>query len=196
LKLYWHILFVLVLGCNLERAPKRENARSQSEFENRLGSSLFKSQAEEKALLENAASSRLAQTIEKLPGVGKARVHLSLATDSIFARPGEKESKAAILVQTIQTERAPSEGEIRKLVAASVAGLNPDQIEIFLSPTKKNEPQTVYIGPVEVVKSSAPKARLVVGGLLLLCIVMAVGLILAGIRIRALKRNDQLLGKT
>ena len=196
LKLYYHILFILVLGCNLERAPERENTRRQNKFESRFGSSLFKSQAEEKALLENAAGSRLAETIENLPGVEKARVHLSLATDSIFARPGEKESKAAILVQTIQTERTPSEGEIRKLVAASVAGLTPDQITIFLSPPKKTERKTVYIGPVEVVESSAPKARLFVGGLLILCIVMAVCLILAGIRIRALKRNDQLLGKT
>ena len=178
-----------MLGCNPERAPGRESARSQGGFEGRFGGSLFRSQAEEKALLENATGSQLAETIENLPGVAKARVHLSLATDSIFARPGEKESKAAIWVQAIRTERIPSEGEIRKLVAASVAGLNPDQIAIFLSPPKKTETETVYIGPVEVVKSSASKARLVVGGLLILCIVMSACLILAGIRIRALRRN-------
>lgn len=196
MKLYCYILIVLMLGCHSEIAPERGRARSQSGFESGLGSSLFRSQAEEKALLENAAGSRLAQTIEKLPGVEKARVHLSLATDSIFARPGEKESRAAILVQTIGTERLPSEGDIRKLIAASVAGLNPDQIAIFFSPSKKTEIKTVHIGPVEVVASSASKARLVLGGLLILCIVMAVCLILAGIRIRTLRRNNQLLGKT
>ena len=155
-----------------------------------IGDSLFATPAQERLKKELALARNLARTIEQLNGVEAARVHLSLTSESILDRDAPKESQAAIVVTRGKGSRL-SEQTIRDLAVAAVPRLEPNRVRVFLNEASPPPLKLIMVGPIEVAASSAFMARFCLGGLLLLSIGLAIGLIIAGIKIRRLRTRQR-----
>jgi type III secretion protein J len=163
--------------------------KSEQSWEALLGDSLIPSPADEKLKRERALALELARTLERLDGVAEARVHLDLADKSILARERREQGKAAILIRRAR-KTGPDENTVRDLAAASISGLTPAGIRVFFTGPSIPLPKTAFVGPIEVAERSAKKAKLFIGGLLILCLLLASGLVVAGVKLKRLRRRS------
>ncbi len=148
-----------------------------------IGESLLPSPGEEHQREERNKARELAETIESIRGVDEARVHLDLADRSLLSRNRDAKSQAAIVVLR-SGEDGPSEDTLRSLATSAIAGLAPERVRVFISTRTPVETETVFIGPIEVAASSVGVARACLGSLLSICLVLAVGMIVAGVKLR------------
>jgi len=81
--------------------------------------------------------------------------------------------------------------EIKKFLCAAVPYLHADAVSISFSKIGDASAGFVWVGPVEVAESSEHVARIVWGLLLGLCFFMALGLVYAGFKMRALKSKAE-----
>ncbi len=92
----------------------------------KLGSSDF----QQKVSYQRALEGEIAKTVEQIPGVGGAKVQLTLPEDDLFA----DESKPATAAVMLGSQAGGvDEGQVRgiaSLVASSVEGLSPDKVTI------------------------------------------------------------------
>jgi type III secretion protein J len=147
------------------------------------GSPLLPSPDAERLERERTLARDLARTIEELPGVETARVHLSLADRSILSPDRTAASTAALIVRR-SGGAAPTAARLRAIAAAAVPGLEAAKVRVFLSDAGAAPVKTVLVGPIEVAASSAWTARACLGGLLVACAVLAAALVWAGLRLR------------
>ena len=176
-------------SCTAQELAEEEQAERQPGVEELLSGSLIPSPDEERLRHEHALAGELARTLAELPGIEDARVHLSLADRSLLSRDREAESRAAIVLRGSGQGAPPTVGRVRAIAAASVRGLSADQVEVFVTAAETDPVETVAVGPIEVTAGSAATARAIVGGLLGVCLLLAAGLIYAGVRIRRLRRR-------
>ncbi len=179
------------IACGQNSVQDRDHSQENQGMEAFLGDSLFPSPSEEQLKKEHALAVELARTIERLDGVKEARVHLNLADRSLLRRDRRTESRAAILVQRTYNTSGLTKGTVLELAAAAISDLKTDNVQVFFSGPSKLPPATVFIGPIEVAKSSATTAKICLGGLLGLCLVLALTLVVAGLRLRRLRRSKR-----
>ena len=153
------------------------------------GGGIFESAQDTKLRRDLMLSREIRRSIETLPGVVRARVHLTTVEPSLFAQKSQQDSQAAVIVVR-DNGTEPSEQEIRSFVVAAVPKMTPASVRVFFTEEAKRTPDTVFVGPIEVVVSSARRTRLILGVLLGLCLVSAGALIAAGIRLRMLKQRQ------
>lgn len=92
-------------------------------------SSLIPTQEERSHFFERAAAASLEQTLERIPGVYEARVHLNTATSGHSSlRLENKEGSSSVLLVSSQPE-AIDEGKVKKLVAGG-AGIKESSITV------------------------------------------------------------------
>ncbi len=185
-----YMVFVLLLAlttfsCEPQRDLKQASNQQQRGMEQLLGNSLLPSPSEEQLVKSQVLALDLAQTIEKFDGVAEARVHIYLADTSLLSRDRQAESQAAVLVRRLGNN-GPNEAKVRAFVLAAIPGLKSSNVSVFFSGSQQ-EPalKTVFVGPIEVAVSSASTAKICLGGLLVLSLVLAIGLIGAGLKLRA-----------
>jgi type III secretory pathway lipoprotein EscJ len=181
-------LLVLACSCTTAPAAPRPDSSGAPGVEQLLGGSLIPSRAEARLLREHALAGELARTIESLDGVAEARVHLTLADRSLLAETPTGESSAAIVVRSAAGSAAPSAAQLRALASAVVPGVDAEAVQVFATRTVQRPPQLVAVGPLTVPAETADRAHAILGGLLGLCLVLAAGLIYAGVRLRRLRR--------
>jgi type III secretory pathway lipoprotein EscJ len=153
-----------------------------------LGKSFLPSPKDDKILREHAMAGELARTIGELDGVDRARVHLTLADRSVLSPDPDAETKVVVLARR-SAGASPNEAAIQGVVAAAVPGIETDSIRVFFSGPEEAVHKTVFIGPIEVVSSSAAKTKMWLGGLLGLCCLLALSLIGAGLKLRRVRLN-------
>ena len=85
----------------------------------------------------------------------------------------------------------PDAIRVRELTTAAIPDLDPGAVRVFVSTTTPATDDMVDLGPFQVTAASAGRARGVLGGLLALCLVLAGGLVFAGVRLRRLRRGPQ-----
>lgn len=176
-------------SCAAGGPVEEDEARRQPGVEELLGGSLLPGPDEEKLRREHALAGELARTLTELPGVVDARVHLSLADRSLLSRDRKSESTAAVVIRA-SGPGEPSLGEqVRAIAAAAVPGLAADRVEVFEARSEQAAVETVRVGPIEVAASSAAVARGVLGGLLGVCLLLACGLVYAGLELRRRRRG-------
>jgi type III secretory pathway lipoprotein EscJ len=185
----WLVLAASAIACGYGEGQGRDEPTAQGGVEELLSGSFIPGPDEERTRREHALGGELARTIREIEGIDEARVHLSLADRSLLSRDKVASSTAAILIRTSREETAPDQERIRTLAAAAIQGLESDQVKIFVTGPSAPPVETVWVGPLEVAAGSAGAARAVLGGLLGVCILLAVGLIVAGIRLRRLRRR-------
>ncbi len=177
----------LLFSCSNEHAPCDDVFVDQPGIEEILSGSLIPGHDEQKIRKEHALAGELARTLQTIEGVEQARVHLALADKSLLSRdPNAKSS--AVVVARVKENGGPVPAEIKRVITAAVDRLKKENVEVFLSKVKAPEKKLVKVGPIEVVESSAAAARGLFAALLIACVVLAVGLVFAGWRLRQIRR--------
>jgi type III secretory pathway lipoprotein EscJ len=182
------VFLCAIASCCAGQDVQPKEVRHQPGVEELISGSLIPGHDEDKLLREHALAGELCETIREIPFVAAARVHLTLADRSLLSRDRKAEATAAVLVRT--NGPVPSlDRQLTELACAAVEGLEPRNVKVFLTQEKVPVTRTEFIGPIEVVYSSVSTARAIIGGLLGACILLAVGLIFAGIKLRRRRRS-------
>jgi type III secretory pathway lipoprotein EscJ len=151
-----------------------------------LGAGLVPSVEDERLERERAVAAEIAKTLELVPGVTAARVHVRLAEKGLLARGAAAEPGAVAVVRV--DGRGPDAGMLREIVAAAVPGAAPEQVKVFVTPERADPAALERVGPIEVTRATAGLTRVAIAVALVAIVVLAAGLILAGLRLRRLRR--------
>lgn len=163
----------------------RKDLGSQVSF----GDSFFGGPEEEHLKKELVLGSELGRTLEELDGVISARVHLSLADTSILSQGRTQNSEAAILIRHNGAFRQNKQA-IQNFVSNAISGLEPERVAVLFSMSEEEQKEAIQrVGPIQVAQSSVFTAKLCIGGLLTICLVLALVLIAVGVTLRRIKRQ-------
>lgn len=162
----------------------------QPGVEQLLGSSLLPDPDERRLRREHALAGELAATLRELPGVRAARVHLSLPARMGFSREPAPPGSATIVLRA-DPAVVPGAPEIARLAAGAVPGLPVENVEVQVHAEPVACPELVSIGPVRVTRETAILARLGVAALLVVCLGLATGMMLIGLRLRRLRSGPR-----
>ncbi len=150
--------------------------------------SFIPSHDETKRRRERELGNALAQTIEKFTGADDVDVHLSLADRSLLSANPAIETSCAILINS--GAQQPDQAAIKELAVAAIPGLAPARVKLFFSTRTPTVLETQFVGPIEVAQPSVMVAKIALGGLLSACLILAAGLIYAGLRLRRMRRGS------
>jgi len=156
--------------------------------------SLIPTPSEERARYLEALGGEIERTLETADGVVSARVHLVLEeNDPLAAEPKPRTAARAAVLLKVRGGHAPlPQGDVQKLVAGSVPGLDPAAVAVVVT----SAPETAEtaegtsmtaLGPLRIASGSRPMliAGIVVG--LALLAVLAGLLLLMARRLAALQ---------
>jgi type III secretion protein J len=153
--------------------------------------SLIPTPSEEHARYIDALAGELERTLEAVDGVVSARVHLVLEENDPLAVDGKPRSgaRAAVLVTTGAGRTPIAREDIQRLVAGSVAGLDPTAVAVVFTVAPgvpEGEPTMAAVGPLRV----TPGSR----GILIAALAAGLGLlgILAGLLVVTARRLSAL----
>jgi len=157
--------------------------------------SLIPTPSEERARYLDALAGEIERTLEAVDGVVSARVHLVLEeSDPLNAEPKPRvPARAAVLLKARPGAAPLREADVQKLVAGSVAGLEPGAVAVVLAaatePPEYAGPVFASLGPLRVSPGTRP---LLLGAL---AVALALLALLAGLlfvtarRLAALERE-------
>lgn len=118
-------------------AARMEVASGQSTHSGRMGFEIFdkvswgQTEFDEKVNYQRALEGELERTITTLGGVKSARVHLVMATESVFL-DRERSAKASVTLKLNRGEFTTQERQaVQRLVAGAVDGLKPSDISVI-----------------------------------------------------------------
>jgi type III secretory pathway lipoprotein EscJ len=151
-----------------------------------LGGALIPSQEDERVERERAVAAEIAKTLELIPGVGSARLHVRLAERGLLSRGASKPSAVAVVSVEAQ---GPDEEMLRDVVTAAVPGAAPEDVRVFVVPARNTTLELARVGPIEVTRATAGLARAMLVVALAAIVVLAAALIFAGLRLRRLRRE-------
>jgi len=155
------------------------------------GGTLLPSPVEDRARYGAALAVELERSLEEIPGVVSARVHLALPEeeplvgDSAHARP-----TASVLLKT-QHALALSDADVKRLVAGAVHGLSSADVGVVVAAAtvESGAPPLDRVGPVRVARESRTlTAALATSGLVII-LLLSLGLVFASLRLGQLRRR-------
>jgi len=118
--------------------------------------------------------------------VTAARVHVRLAEKGLLVR-GPEEPGAVAVVRV--GPRGPDEGMLLEILVAAVPGATPADVRVFVVTENADPVALTRVGPIEVTRATAGLTRVVLVVALAVIVVLAAGLIVAGLRLRRLRRE-------
>ncbi len=159
-------------------------------------SSLMPSAVEERARYAAALSAELERTLEAMPGVIAARVHLALPADDPLSAAPRTRPTASVLLKS----RAPapaSEADVRRLVAGAVPTLAAADVSVVFAaaPLDEGPPPLDHFGPLRLSHDSRPTATALASVSLALILLLSIALVLTTLRHANLKRRVRDLEK-
>jgi type III secretion protein J len=156
--------------------------------------SLIPSPSEERARYLNATAGEIEKTLETIDGVLAARVHLVLEDAdplALDAKPREP-ARAAVLLK-MRTGAVVDQQDIQRLVAGSVAGLDPGSVAVVVTaapePAERAGVPLAPLGPLRITAGTRPVLIGVLVGALVLLGLMASLLLILARRLAALERS-------
>jgi len=157
--------------------------------------SLIPTPSEERARYLDATAGEIERTLETVDGVVSARVHLVLEESDPLAVDGRQKSaaRAAVLIKARSGPAPIGELEVQKLVAGSVAGLDPASVGVVVTPAADpGEAAAAALAPVGPLRISPGTRPLLLGALaavLVLLALLAALLLITARRLAALERT-------
>jgi type III secretion protein J len=153
--------------------PQREGEPAHSEPS--LVPTLADEEAHQRVLLEAS----LARSLRSLDGVVDARVHLAMPSRTRPLDGPAGKPRASVLVRRLANASPLDATQLRALIAAAVTDLNAADVAVTQDAVTPVEPQRqlAHVGPIAVSAASERPLRLLLGGLLALNLVLAIGLI-------------------
>ncbi len=182
------VAFALLPACgsgSRKPAPDPEEC-TQPGVERLLGSSLLPDPDERRLRREHALAGELDATLRELPVVHAARVHVSLAKPGGFGLE-PKAPGSAIVVLRADPATVPDVGTVARLAAGAVPGLPAENVDVQVHAEPAACPDLVSIGPVRVTRETAALVRFGIAALLVVCLGLAAGMLLVGLRLRRLR---------
>jgi type III secretion protein J len=157
----------------LPRLPERPPAQN---------SKLLFSAGEQRSESVATLSASLADTLERLPEVAEARVHLALPEPEPLSPLGSLRPTASVLLR-LRGPLSVKSGEVAALIARSVPGLDPQDVAVVSAPAASiaNQPPgapgqaLVAVGPLLLAPESRAAALFLYG--LLLLFIVATGIL-------------------
>jgi type III secretion protein J len=152
-------------------------------------SSLLPSATEERARLAAAQAVELERTLESLPAVQVARVHLALPAEELL--PGDTarvRPTASVLLRTRGTQ-AVAVADVQRLVAGAIPALQTADVNVLVTGGPADQAPTLEpFGPLRVARESrSTLATLAASGLALIAL-LALGLTFAAYRLAVARR--------
>jgi type III secretion protein J len=157
--------------------------------------SLIPSPSEERARYLDATAGEIERTLETVDGVVSARVHLVLEENDPLAVDGKQKTaaRAAVLIKARGGPAPINDEDVQKLVAGSVAGLDPAAVGVVVTPAADpGEASAAALAPVGPLRITTGTRPLLLGALaagLLLLAVLAALLLITARRLAALERS-------
>ena len=156
--------------------------------------SLIPTPSEERARYVDALAGEIERTLESADGVVSARVHLVLEESDPLAVDAKPRStaRAAVLLKARPGTAPFSDRDVQKLVAGSVAGLEPAAVSVVMTPAADPAgaaaASLTALGPLRISPGTRPLLLgAIVAGLAVLAL-LATLLLLTARRIAALER--------
>lgn len=152
---------------------------------------LLPSPVEDRARYAAALAAELERSLQEVPGVVSARVHLALPAeeplvgDGAHARP-----TASVLLKTARVLPL-SDGDLKRLVAGAVNGLQAADVGVVIATAAADPgaPPLERVGPLRVARDSRTlTAALATSGLVLI-LLLSLGLVFAALRLGQLRRR-------
>lgn len=144
--------------------------------------SLVPSRTAEHAKLVQGTAGELERSLRAVEGVLSARVHLAVPAKGPLGEEKPTAPTASVLVRHRGATPPIAPGDVQRLVAGAVPGLEAKQVSIVLTPSpdpgRPAERELSRLGPVTVTRSSLFSLRLFVGGIALINVIL-VSVILA-----------------
>src|SRR5690606_21592880 len=122
--------------------------------------SLFSTARERQARLERELARELEVTLEAAPGVGRARVHLSLPAPAplVGSSTPPAPAKAFALIQHTSAESPWSVEQVQELIAATAGAIDAERVTVVQqrlpsapqTSEPPNAPAWVQVGPLRV----------------------------------------------
>jgi type III secretion protein J len=158
--------------------------------------SLVQSASEERARSAQSVAGELARTLESVDGVLDARVHVALVSSDDRPLDGHEAPRptASVLLRHIGARSPIDEASIRRIVAASVVTMRPDDVSVVTisrPPPTAGEARLSYVGPIAVARGSAGTLRAVLAGSIAVNVALAAGLAVMALRKRKGEDEDE-----
>lgn len=166
------VVLALAVGC----APSPPEPRARPEGLDALAArdGLLPGPAVEEARRVRAIAGEVEAALRRIGGVVDARVLLSLPGLSLRRPP----PRAAVVVRYEGDSPPLPASRIQGLVAAAVAGLSADSVEVVWTAERAPPAETlVRVGPVRVARGSRAALLALLGGLATLCLVLSLLLV-------------------
>ncbi len=156
--------------------------------------SLIPTPSEERARYLNATAGEIEKTLETMDGVLGARVHLVLEEADPLALEGRprEPARAAVLIRARPGAPGIAEGDVQRLVAGSVAGLDAESVAVVVTaatdPPQAAGAALAPLGPLRITTGTRPVLIGLLSGALALLGLMAGLLLVLARRLAALER--------
>jgi type III secretion protein J len=157
--------------------------------------SLLPSVGEEHTRLEAARSAELERTLERVPGVVCARVHLALP-DAASLDPVRAAARASVLLRT-QGVASITDAQVQQLVAGAVSGLERSAVQVIITGGAMQPPSTPTeaVGPISVARGERGRVVAIAASGLALLVLLGGALLLTALRLASARREDQSASK-
>jgi type III secretion protein J len=168
--------------------PRRDQRGLSETFKN---AGLLPSAVEERARYAAALAAELERSLEGVPGVISARVHLALAPDEPLV--GDAAHARATASVLLKSERALSlaDADVKRLVAGAVNGLSPADVSVVVAggANAPAAPPFDRVGPVRVAKESRPLVAALATSGLALILLLSLAVVFASLRLGRLRKR-------
>ncbi len=152
---------------------------------------LLPSPVEDRARYAAALAVELERSLEEIPGVVSARVHLALPAEEPLVGDGAHARPTASVLLKTQHALALSDGDVKRLVAGAVHNLAPADVGVVVAPAavETGAPPLDRVGPLRVARESRTlTAALATSGLVVI-LLLSLGLVFAALRLGQLRRR-------
>jgi type III secretion protein J len=152
---------------------------------------LLPSAVEERARYAAALAAELERSLQGVPGVMSARVHLALPPeeplvgDAAHARP-----TASVLIKSDRA-LALADSDVRKLVAGAVSGLAAADVSVVIAggATVPSAAPLEHVGPLRVARESRPLVAALATSGLALILLLSLAVVFAALRLGQLRKR-------
>jgi type III secretion protein J len=152
---------------------------------------LMPSPVEDRARYGAALAAELERSLDEIPGVVSARVHLALPPDEpMFADSARARPTASVLLKLDRDGRI-ADGEVKRLVAGAVHGLQIADVSVVTTSAVQGPsgPVLARVGPLSVAKGSERLTTVLAASGLGVILLLALGLVLVSWRLGNLRRQ-------
>jgi type III secretion protein J len=155
------------------------------------GGGILPSAVEERARLGAALAAELERTLEGLPGVTSARVHLALPNVDPLGGDGAKPRPTASVMLKTSSALPIGDAEVKKLVSGAVNGLQAADVGVVLATVAAPAPAVAFdkVGPVRVAHESRTTLAAFATSTLAIILVLSLVVILCAMRIGSLRKR-------